>query len=135
MNPLFVVVPFYNEGAGIEATLEALAAQTDRDFALVCVDNASSDDGPELVRAFQARHPEMEIHLIREPVKGTGTASDTGFRFAIEAGATRVLRTDADCVPDRDWVRASGAPSMEARSLSPAASSRAGTRAFALPTG
>ncbi|HEX2680458.1 MAG TPA: glycosyltransferase family 2 protein, partial [Candidatus Dormibacteraeota bacterium] len=39
-----------------------------------------------------------------EQVKGTGTASDTGFRYAIASGATHVLRTDADCLPDRHWV-------------------------------
>ncbi len=104
MDRYFVVVPFFNEEAGMEATLDALAAQSDRRFALVCVDNASTDRSPELVRAFASRHPELDIRVIAEPVKGTGTASDTGFRYAIGEGATHVLRTDADCVPDREWV-------------------------------
>ena len=39
-----------------------------------------------------------------EPEPGAGTAADTGFRHAIAGGATRLLRTDADCLPARDWV-------------------------------
>jgi glycosyltransferase involved in cell wall biosynthesis len=104
VNSFFVVVPFFNEAEGIEATLDALAAQIDRDFVLVCVDNASTDSGAEVVKRFASRHPELEVRLIYEPVKGTGVACDTGFRYAIAAGATHVLRTDADCLPDRNWV-------------------------------
>jgi glycosyltransferase involved in cell wall biosynthesis len=105
MNRFFVVVPFYNEAAGIEPTLDALAAQSDRDFVLVCVDNASTDRGVDVVNGFASRHPDLDLRLITEPVKGCGVACDTGFRYAIEAGATHVLRTDADCLPDEHWVR------------------------------
>lgn len=104
MNRLFVVVPFYNEAHGIEATLEALVTQTDRDFVLVCVDNASTDRGADVVKAFASRHPDLDLRVISEPVKGCGVACDSGFRHAIEAGATHVLRTDADCLPDLNWV-------------------------------
>lgn len=45
------------------------------------------------------------MRVLREDEKGTGAASDTGFRHAIEHGATVVLRTDADCVADPDWAR------------------------------
>ena len=34
--------------------------------------------------------PILRWHLIHEPQKGTGAAADTGFRFAIAAGATHV---------------------------------------------
>lgn len=43
-------------------------------------------------------------HLITEPQKGTGAASDTGFRYAIAHGARWIARTDADCLPDRHWI-------------------------------
>ena len=41
---LWVVVPAFDEQAGIARTIAALAAQRDRDFHLVVVDNASTDD-------------------------------------------------------------------------------------------
>jgi glycosyltransferase involved in cell wall biosynthesis len=105
MNRFFVVVPFYNEEAGIEPTLDALAAQNDPDFVLICVDNGSTDRGADVVSDFAARHPDLDVRVIAEPLKGTGAACDTGFRYAIAEGATHILRTDADCLPDPSWVR------------------------------
>jgi glycosyltransferase involved in cell wall biosynthesis len=103
-SEFFVVVPYYNEERGIASTLEALAAQSDREFTLVLVDNGSTDDTTSVVREFLARDPAATTHLIAENEKGTGAASDTGFRYAIERGARYIARTDADCLPDVRWV-------------------------------
>ncbi|MBG0826863.1 glycosyltransferase [Planomonospora sp. ID67723] len=95
---LWVIIPAYNEAASVAATLRALAAQDDRDFTLVVVDNASTDGTAEVVR-------EHGVTVISEPRKGTGAAADTGVRYAIANGATHIARTDADCLPRPDWVR------------------------------
>lgn len=102
---LAVVVPAHNEAAGIRATLDALAAQTDRDFELWVVDNVSSDGTASVVREVSAAHG-LGVTVVHEPEKGTGAAADTGLRHAIAAGATHVLRTDADTLPDPGWVAA-----------------------------
>lgn len=99
----FVVVPCYNEARGLPATLAALAAQRDTDFTLVVVDNASTDGSADVVRAFAERAP-FPVHVLHERQKGTGAASDTGFRHAIARGARWVARTDADCLPHPQWV-------------------------------
>ena len=101
---LWVVVPCFNEAAGIGATLAALAAQTDPDFFLLVVDNASTDGTPAVVEAFRAAHPRLSMPCIAEAQKGTGFAADTGFRCAIRSGATHIARTDADCLPDTQWI-------------------------------
>lgn len=101
---LWVVVPFYNEERGIAATLAALLAQSDPAFALLLVDNASTDGTIRVIEDFFARHPERPYRMIVEPRKGTGAASDSGFRCAIARGARWIARTDADCLPERHWV-------------------------------
>lgn len=98
-----VVVPFFNEERGLPATLAALDAQVDRDFALVLVDNGSTDGSASVAREFARRVP-MPTTVIHESQKGTGAASDTGFRHAIAQGARYVARTDADCLPHPQWV-------------------------------
>ncbi|GGV10039.1 glycosyl transferase [Streptomyces filipinensis] len=103
--PLWVVVPAYDEEAGIGATLAALAAQSDTGFCLVVVDNASTDGTAEVVRRFAATAP-FPVHLVREEEPGTGAAADTGFRYAIGRGAALLARTDADCLPAVDWIAA-----------------------------
>ena len=100
----FVVVPFFNESAGMVPTLEALAGQSDQEFTLVLVDNASTDDSRGVAERWLAAHPSLRAVLIGESEKGTGAASDSGFRFAIAHGARWIARTDADCLPRRDWV-------------------------------
>ncbi|MCU1646047.1 MAG: glycosyltransferase [Nocardia sp.] len=104
MSKLWVIVPAYNEEHGITKTLEALAAQQDRDFTLVVVDNDSTDGTAAVVSAFARTHPEMRIELVTELQKGTGAAADTGMRHAIAAGAVRLARTDADCLPFPNWT-------------------------------
>ncbi|MEV0730188.1 glycosyltransferase family 2 protein [Polymorphospora sp. NPDC050346] len=100
---LWVVVPAYDEAGAIGTTLTALAAQTDPDFALVVVDNNSTDGTADVVRRFAAGAP-FPVDVVTEPRPGAGTAADTGCRHAIAAGATLLLRTDADCRPAPDWV-------------------------------
>jgi len=94
-----VVVPAYNEARMLPDALAALAGQSDRNFTLVVVDNGSTDGTAALAVAFPG-----EVVVVAEPQPGAGTAADTGFRYAIARGATRLLRTDADCRPAPDWV-------------------------------
>ncbi|WP_328822169.1 glycosyltransferase family A protein [Micromonospora rubida] len=105
MTALWVVVPAYNEAARIGATLDALSRQTDLDFTLLVVDNASTDGTAEAVRRFAARSP-VPTRLVEERQRGVGAAVDTGFRHAIAHGATLLARTDADCLPRPGWVAA-----------------------------
>jgi glycosyltransferase involved in cell wall biosynthesis len=104
-DDFFVVVPFHNEARGMQATLDALAAQSDRAFSLVLVDNASTDASGAVARRFAASGALGQVVVVNEPQKGTGAAADTGFRVAIARGATIIARTDADCVPHPDWVK------------------------------
>jgi glycosyltransferase involved in cell wall biosynthesis len=99
---LTVVVPVYNEAAGIRPTLDALARQTDSDFDVVFVDNGSTDDSVAIISSYA----QPRWRVIREPQKGTGAAADTGMRAAIAAGAELLARTDADCIPRADWTAA-----------------------------
>src|SRR5690606_22102279 len=101
---LAVVVPVYQEAAGITPTLRALAAQRDADFAVWFVDNGSTDGSADIIRRFAAERGLTGWQVIDEPQKGTGAAADTGMRAAIAAGATLLARTDADCLPREDWT-------------------------------
>lgn len=98
-----VAVPFYNEEKCIGATLEALRNQRDGDFVAVFCNNNSTDRSPQIVQEFIDDH-RLPWQLVLEPQKGTGAAADTGMRKAIELGCDVLARTDADALPDPNWV-------------------------------
>jgi glycosyltransferase involved in cell wall biosynthesis len=100
----WVVVPCYNEERWIGQTIDALAAQSFRDFTLALVDNGSTDRTPAVIESSLSRHPGLDAVVLQEPEKGTGCAADTGFRYAIQQGAEIVYRTDADCLPRPTWL-------------------------------
>ncbi|MEU7821525.1 glycosyltransferase family 2 protein [Catellatospora sp. NPDC049133] len=100
---LWVVIPAYDEQRSIAATLRRLTEQTDGAFTVVVVDNGSTDATAEIAAGFADR---LDLHVITEPVKGTGAAADTGMRYAIAHGATLLARTDADCLPAIGWTAA-----------------------------
>ena len=113
-EPLWVIVPAYNEAARIGDTLAALAAQTDTDFTLLVVDNGSTDETVAVATAF--RGP-FRTYVLTEPEKGVGCAVDTGFRHAITHGAVHLARTDADCLPEPGWVAAARQALVTGRGL------------------
>jgi glycosyltransferase involved in cell wall biosynthesis len=108
---VWVVVPCHNEAVALPATLDALADQRGPALTILVVDNASTDGTAEVVCEWVTRTVETGrlpggtvVALVREGQKGVGAAVDTGFRTAIAAGATHLLRTDADTLPDPDWA-------------------------------
>lgn len=102
---LAVVIPVYNERF-IEKTLQGLHEQ-DRpwnEMHLFIVDNGSTDNTRKLIDRFAAAHKDFPLTVMNEPQKGTGAASDTGFRYAIKKGYPVIARTDGDSVPLPDWT-------------------------------
>jgi glycosyltransferase involved in cell wall biosynthesis len=101
VRDLAVIVPARNEARLLPGLLAALAAQHDPAFTVVLVDNASTDGTVSSVRSSR-----LDIAVVSERSLGAGTAADTGFRHAIDAGARFLARTDADCLPAPDWTAA-----------------------------
>src|ERR1035438_10063529 len=97
---LAIVVPTYRE-PNLSDTIEAIYDQTLPAHDVIVVNNDSEDElviNPEVVA-------DNSLHIINEFKKGTGTASNTGFRYAIDIlNADIVCRTDADTVPNKKWV-------------------------------
>lgn len=90
-----VIIPAFNEEAGISETLKAIQAQDHPDFEIIVVDNASTDKTAEVARSFTG------VKVVREDNKGTMWACERGRK---EATGEVIVRMDADCLPDKDWL-------------------------------
>jgi len=93
-----VIIPVYDDAERLRTCLAALAAQTyprDR-VEVVVVDNASTED------QAAALPDDPRFTLVREPVPGSYAARNRG----LEVASGEVLAfTDADCVPDPEWLQ------------------------------
>jgi len=84
---VFVIVPAYNEGPVLRQTLLPLIAQG---YAVVVVDDASTDDTPTVLRG-------LGVHGLRHPINlGQGAALQTGMTYALQQGAQYLVHFDAD---------------------------------------
>jgi hypothetical protein len=98
-----LVIPAYQEEARLPALLAALAAAAP-EFRVVVVDDGSRDATAALARA-------AGVTVLRHPFNlGYGAALQTGYKWALRAGATLLVQMDADGQHDPAEVAALAAP-------------------------
>jgi glycosyltransferase involved in cell wall biosynthesis len=92
-----VVVPTYNEEKNIERCLTALNNQTiPRDtYEVIVVDGGSKDRTVEIASKYADR-------VMQQVSEGVGGARNDG---AAAAKGDIIATTDADCVPNKDWLQ------------------------------
>jgi len=97
MQKISVIVPFYNAKTYLRSCITALLAQDYPvdDYEVILVDNNSTDGSAEIAKQFS------RIKVLVERRQGAYAARNKGLA---EAGGTIIAFTDADCVPERDWL-------------------------------
>lgn len=94
-----VIVPVRDRRALLRELLDALAAQTFRDFEVIVVDDRSSDG-----TADEARR-DADAGLPVRVVANIGRGAYAGRRTGVAASSAQYLAfTDSDCVPDERWL-------------------------------
>lgn len=93
-----VLLPFRNAAATLDAAVSSIAAQTFPHWELLLIDNASTDPGSSIARAWADRDP--RVRVIEEPTIGIAHALNTGLSAA---HAPLIARMDADDIahPER----------------------------------
>jgi GT2 family glycosyltransferase len=86
-----VIIPAYNAGAYIGRTLQSVKHQTFRDFEVIVVDDGSTDDTADVVRAWT--EGDERFRLIRQAQSGQAAARN---RAIAEARGRYIAALDAD---------------------------------------
>ncbi|GCB52203.1 bifunctional polysaccharide deacetylase/glycosyltransferase family 2 protein [Streptomyces sp. NL15-2K] len=96
-EPVTVLVPAYNEEAGIESTILSLLDSTHPDLQIVVIDDGSTDRTAQI--AASTGDPRVEV--IRKPNEGKAAALNAGLALARH---DIVVMVDADTVFEPDAV-------------------------------
>ncbi|CAN5567103.1 hypothetical protein BH20ACI3_BH20ACI3_43320 [soil metagenome] len=84
-----VIVPLYNKAPFVRRALDSIARQTFKDYEVIVVDDGSTDQGPEIVRAVG----DERVRLITQANLGPGAARN---RALPEAQGDLIAFLDAD---------------------------------------
>ncbi|MEW1773383.1 bifunctional polysaccharide deacetylase/glycosyltransferase family 2 protein [Streptomyces sp. NPDC086777] len=96
-EPVSVIVPAYNESAGIEAAVRSLVA-SDHPVEIIVVDDGSTDGTADLVESLRL----PGVRVIRQRNAGKPAALNTGLAAAT---CELVVMVDGDTVFEQDAVR------------------------------
>ncbi|MCF2529623.1 bifunctional polysaccharide deacetylase/glycosyltransferase family 2 protein [Yinghuangia soli] len=96
-DPVSVIVPAYNEAAGIEATLRSLAASTHPNVEIVVVDDGSTDGTADIAESLKL----PGVSVIRQRNAGKAAALNTGIAWSSHE---LVVMIDGDTVFEPDAV-------------------------------
>lgn len=120
MEKFSVVIPVYNAVKTLPDCLAAVTGQTYSPLEIIFVDNNSTDGSAELIRKYS----DSRIRCLSEPKQGPASARNAGIRAA-KGGV--IAFTDADCVPDQNWLEQM-AQTFKANSCAAVAGSLGGFR-------
>ena len=73
-----VVIPLYNKAATINKAVDSVRAQTVTDWELIVIDDGSTDEGPNLVSAYN----DSRVRLFRQANAGVSSARNKGAELA-----------------------------------------------------
>lgn len=101
MNKPFLTVftPAYNRAYTLPRTYESMKQQRNTDFIWLIVDDGSSDNTAELVKAWQAEENDFEIQYIYKENGGMHTAHNTAYAM-IDTELNTCVDSDDALAPD-----------------------------------
>lgn len=105
MPKISAIICTHNRSEVLAEAVQSLTEQTldSRQYEVLVVDNASTDDTARVVGECQRRFAGCRIRLVREDTPGLSIARNTGFR---ESLGRHVAYLDDDAVAAPDWLKA-----------------------------
>lgn len=103
-NQVYVVIPNWNGKKELPDAIEAVLAQTYRDFTLVVVDNGSTDGSRRIIESYQKKDKRVRAIYNRKNLGFTG-GMNPGLELAIQEKATYVAGCNNDAKPDKNWLK------------------------------
>ena len=93
-----IIMPVYNSEKFLRQALQSAAQQTFKDIEVLCVDNASKDGSPEIIKEFAGKYP--NFHYLYKEGGMAGGARNEGLshakgKYVLFFDSDDILRSDA----------------------------------------
>jgi len=75
-----IIVPIYNAAHYLNACMDSLLAQTEKELQIILVDDGSTDESLSLAKTYKDRDPRVEVYS--QPHAGQSAARNEGMRHA-----------------------------------------------------
>ena len=75
-----VVLPVYNVGKYLRQCMDSIVGQTLEEIEIICVDDGSSDDSPQILQEYARKDP--RVRVICQQNQGAGAARNHGLSVA-----------------------------------------------------
>ncbi len=97
-----VIVPFKNASRHLPDCLKSLFLQKHPNFEIILVDNNSTDKSLDMAHEYiQRTQSKIPAKILEQKIPGASAARNLG---AQNATGDWLAFTDADCIPDTDWL-------------------------------
>lgn len=103
-NHVFVVIPNWNGEKELPACLDAVLAQSYKDFTLVVVDNGSVDGSRKILEKYQKKDSRIRT-IYNDKNYGFTGGMNPGLELAIAEKAACVAGCNNDALPHKDWLK------------------------------
>ena len=77
-----IIIPVYNVESYLENCLVSVLNQTYKNIEVICVDDGSSDNSPEILKKYSEKYSNLKIDL-QDKNQGQGTARNIGLEKSI----------------------------------------------------
>lgn len=95
MCQVSVLVAVYNSAKYIRRCMDSLLSQTLKDIQIICIDDCSTDESPEILNEYAETDPRIEVISLKEN-RGQAHARNVGLR---RTGGKYITFVDSD-----DWL-------------------------------
>ncbi len=99
-HTISVIIPVYNGEATLYRCLHAIEQQDELPHELIIADNGSDDASLRIAQDF-ANHATIHVRVLEVEKRGAAAARNAAAKIA---SGDWLAFTDADCVPDSDWL-------------------------------
>lgn len=103
-HKVYVVIPNLNGAQELPRSVDAVLAQSLRDFKLVIVDNGSTDQSRHIIEAYKKKDPRVAA-IYRNKNYGYTGGMNPGLKMAIQDGADYAAGCNNDAKPHKDWLK------------------------------